>query len=224
VTARLGSALLFSQKPSFQEHTMQYRKALAAFFSSIFLTLATSGAALAHTGGDGGSHHNSWMESLSDGLLHPLTGTDHLAAMLAVGIWSAVALRGLWQAPLAFVVMLTVGALAGFGGFEPAGIEPMIAASLLVLGLLIATRQRLALAAAVALVGVFAFFHGLAHGVELAAGERIAALAGMVIGTAGLHLTGLGLGHFILKHQHALQRVVGAGVVVLGGYTLTQVL
>lgn len=203
---------------------MQYRKAVTAIFSSIFLTIATSGAAWAHTGGDGGSHHGNWMESLSDGLLHPLTGTDHLAAMLAVGIWSAVALRGLWQAPLAFVSMLAVGALAGFGGFEPAGIEPMIAASMLVLGLLIATRQGLALAAAVALVGVFAFFHGLAHGVELAADERIAALAGMVIGTAGLHLAGVGIGHFILKHQHALQRVVGAAVAVLGGYTLTQVL
>ena len=91
---------------------MHTNQALKPVFTSFFLTLATTGAALAHTGTDGGSHHGAFMS----GLLHPLSGTDHLAAMVAVGIWSAVALRTAWQAPLAFVALLALGALAGFAG------------------------------------------------------------------------------------------------------------
>ena len=201
---------------------MQYRKAVTAIFSSIFLTIATSGAAWAHTGGDGGSHHGNWMESLSDGLLHPLSGTDHLAAMLAVGIWSAVALRGLWQAPLAFVSMLAVGALAGFAGFQPAGVEPIIAASIVVLGLLISWRKGLSLGAVVALVGMFAFFHGVAHGAELAAGQQMAALVGMVVSTAGLHLAGIRIGQLALSHRHRVRQAVGTGLTMLGTWLMMQ--
>lgn len=179
---------------------------------------AISTGAMAHTGVDAGSPHNSFMQ----GLLHPLSGSDHLAAMLAVGVWSALALRSLWQAPLAFVAMLSVGALAGFAGFEPPVVEPMIAASLLILGLLVAARKGLPLAAVVALVGVFAFFHGVAHGVELAASERMVALAGMITTTAGLHLAGVALGHFVMRQRRWLSRGMGAGVALLGGYSLLQ--
>jgi urease accessory protein len=169
---------------------MQTNYELKPVFSSFFLTLATTGAALAHTGADSGSHHGAFMS----GLLHPLSGTDHLAAMVAVGIWSAVALRTAWQAPLAFVALLALGALAGFAGFQPPGVEPTIAASIVVLGLLISWRKGFPLGGVVSLVGVFAFFHGVAHGSELAGGAQLAALAGMVISTAGLHLAGVGLG------------------------------
>jgi hydrogenase/urease accessory protein HupE len=72
---------------------MHTQQALKPVFASFFLTLASTGAALAHTGADGGTHHGAFMS----GLLHPLTGTDHLAAMVAVGIWSAVALRTAWH-------------------------------------------------------------------------------------------------------------------------------
>ena len=156
------------------------------------------------------------------GLLHPLSGSDHLAAMVAVGLWSALALRSPWQAPLAFVALLSVGAVAGFAGFEPPAVEPMIAASMLVLGLLVAARKGLPVAAAMALVGMFAFFHGVAHGVELVAAERILAFLGMLITTAGLHLAGVALGHFVMRQRRWLSRAVGSGVALLGGYTLAQ--
>ena len=102
---------------------------------------ALSTSASAHLGTDSGTHH-----TLVDGLLHPLTGLDHLAAMLAVGLWSALVARRAWPdllwAPVGFAAMLLVGALAGLQGLEVPGVEPMIAASLLVMGLLVATRLR----------------------------------------------------------------------------------
>ena len=197
---------------------MHIHQALRPVLACIFVALATTGAVLAHTGADSGSHHGAFMS----GLLHPLTGTDHLAAMVAVGIWSAVALRTAWQAPLAFVALLAVGALAGFAGFQPPGVEPAIAASILVLGLLISWRKGLPVGCMVSLIGVFAFFHGVAHGAELAGGAQLAALAGMVLSTAGLHVAGVGLGRLVLAHQHRVRQGVGAALTMLGTWLLMQ--
>lgn len=171
-------------------------------------------AALAHTGGDPHTHGG-----LLAGLTHPLTGADHLAAMLAVGLWSALAVRPVWIAPLAFVLLLTAGAVSGFFGLSVPGVEPMIAASLLVLGLLVATRRGLPLAAAAALAGGFAFFHGAAHGQELGGDAQWLALAGMVVSTAALHLAGVGLGHW-LQARHRLAGTAAGGAVALLGATL----
>jgi urease accessory protein len=178
-------------------------------------------AASAHTGADGGMHHG-----FVTGFMHPLTGADHLAAMVAVGLWSALAARRgldlLW-APLAFAGMLLVGASMGLAGVQLPAVEPMIAASLLVLGLLVATRIHLPAAGAAAVVGVFAIFHGVAHGHELA-GEQGAALtlAGMVGATVLLHLSGIAIG-WALRHANAwLPRVAGAAVVALGATLLSQ--
>ena len=197
---------------------MQYHKALKPVFTSIFLTLAFAGAALAHTGADSGHDHGAFV----NGLMHPLTGTDHLAAMVAVGVWSAVALRTVWQAPLAFVALLAVGALSGFAGFQPPGVEPAIAASIAVLGLLISWRKGFPLGGVVPLVGVFAFFHGVAHGAELAGGAQVAALTGMVITTASLHLVGVALGRLVLAHQKRVRQAVGAALTMLGTWLLMQ--
>jgi urease accessory protein len=197
---------------------MLNQKAMKRILMSFLVAATTAGSALAHTGADGGGHHSTFM----DGLLHPLSGTDHLAAMVAVGIWSAVALRTVWQAPLAFVALLAVGALAGFAGFQPAGVEPVIAASIVVLGLLISWRKGFPLMGVVSLVGVFAFFHGVAHGTELAGSQQLAALAGMVISTAGLHLAGVGLGRLVLAHQHRVRQGVGATLTMLGTWLLMQ--
>jgi len=179
-------------------------------------------AASAHTGADGGVHHG-----FTTGFLHPLTGADHLAAMVAVGLWSALAARRAWPdllwAPLAFAGMLLVGALMGLAGVQLPAVEPMIAASLLVLGLLVATRIHLPAAAAAAVVGVFAVFHGVAHGYELASEDGAAlTLAGMVGATALLHLAGIALG-WSLRHANAwLPRVAGAAVLGLGATLLAQ--
>ncbi|WP_198971336.1 HupE/UreJ family protein [Xylophilus sp. ASV27] len=192
------------------------RVALLSFVSALPL------AALAHTGVDGGVHHG-----FATGFLHPLTGADHLAAMLAVGLWSALAARRAWPdllwAPLGFAAMLLAGALAGLAGVQLPGVEPMIAASLLVLGLLVLTRWRLPGFAAAALVGVFAVFHGVAHGHELAgAPDAALTLAGMLGATLLLHLGGIALG-WALRHANAwLPRIAGAGVALLGAALLTR--
>lgn len=183
-------------------------------------TLLLPGLALAHTGA-GDAHAHS---ALASGLLHPFTGLDHLAAMLALGVWSALAVRPLWLAPAVFVLMLAVGALAGFAGLAVPAVEPMIASSLLVLGLLVATRRGLPVALAAALAGLFAFFHGAAHGSELAidfagAGQWLA-LTGMVMATAALHGLGIGLGNTFFSRLRWLGAAAGGGVALLGSALL----
>ncbi|MEI8170286.1 MAG: HupE/UreJ family protein [Rhodoferax sp.] len=158
-----------------------------------------------------------------EGLLHPLTGLDHLAAMLAVGFWSALTARRLWTAPLAFAAMLLVGALLGLAGMDLPAVEPMIAASLLVLGLLVALRTELPTALAAALVGVFALFHGVAHGTEFAGSVQTwAPLAGMLLTTVMLHMAGLGLGLALRRRSLWTPRLAGAAVTLLGGVLLLQ--
>jgi urease accessory protein len=179
---------------------------------------AVSAGASAHIGTDIGAHHGT---GLLHGLLHPFTGLDHLAAMVAVGLWSALTARRAWPdllwAPLGFAAMLLAGALLGLQGLALPAVEPMIAASLLVLGLLVLTRWRVPGGAAAALVGVFALFHGLAHGAELAGDAgALPTLAGMLAATLLLHSAGLATG-WSLRHTGAwFARLAGAGVAVFG--------
>ena len=172
--------------------------------------------ALAHTGALGDHVHTGFMA----GLLHPFTGIDHLAAMLAVGVWSALAVRPVWVAPLAFVALLGAGALGGLAGVAVPGMEPMIAASLLVTGLLIATRAQWPVSAAALVAGLFAFFHGAAHGMELSGVGVAQALAGMLIGSAALHLTGIGLGRWVFDQRRWLSAMAGGAVALLGSALL----
>jgi len=173
---------------------------------------------LAHTGADAGHTHGA----LSGGLLHPFTGIDHLAAMLAVGLWSALAVRPVWLAPTAFVSLLAAGAVAGFSGLAVPAVEPMIAASLLVIGLLLATRQQLPMALAAVLAGGFAFFHGAAHGTELAGAGQWLALAGMVASTALLHGAGVLLGQAVFARYRWLSASTGGAVALLGSALLVR--
>ena len=172
--------------------------------------------ALAHTGALGDHVHPGFMA----GLLHPFTGIDHLAAMLAVGVWSALAVRPVWMAPLAFVALLGAGALGGLAGVAVPGVEPMIAASLLVTGLLIATRAQWPVRAAALVAGLFAFFHGAAHGMELSGVGVAQALAGMLVGSAALHLTGIGLGRWVFDQRRWLSAMAGGAVALLGSALL----
>lgn len=169
----------------------------------------TGGMALSHAG------------ALLGGFLHPLTGLDHLAAMVAVGLWSALAARRAWPdllwAPLGFAGMLLAGALLGLQGVALPAVEPMIAASLLVIGLLVLTRWRVPGIAAAALVGVFAVFHGLAHGYELA-GEvnAMPVVAGMLSATVLIHAAGVAVGWALRRANVWVPRLAGAGVAVFG--------
>ncbi|ROR21597.1 urease accessory protein [Comamonas sp. BIGb0124] len=178
--------------------------------------------ASAHVGVDG--HHHP---GFAMGFMHPVTGLDHLAAMLAVGLWSALSASRAWPdllwAPLGFAGMLLVGAVLGLQGLAIPAVEPMIAASLLVIGLLAASRVHLPALASAALVGLFAVFHGVAHGYELA-GEAgaFSTLAGMLCATLVLHLCGVAIG-WSLRQGHALvPRAAGLAVAALGTVMLAQ--
>lgn len=188
---------------------------------AILMALATlsllPALAWAHTG-----HAGHGPGGLLQGLLHPITGPDHLAAMLAVGVWSALAVRPAWLAPAAFVALLAVGAVAGFVGVAVPGVEPMVAASLLVLGLLLAQRRQLPLALTTVLVGGFAFFHGAAHGSELGGAGQWLALAGMLVSTALLHGTGMALGHAVVARHRWLSVLAGASTALLGAALLVR--
>jgi len=179
-------------------------------------------AAAAHTGVEGHAH-----PGFLSGFFHPLTGLDHLAAMVSVGLWSALAARRagpelLWG-PLGFAFMLLAGAVLGLQGVEIPAVEPMIAASLLVTGLLVVTRWQVPGVAAALLVGVFALFHGLAHGYELAGSANTwTTLAGMLTATVLLHATGLGLGWVLRRASAWVPRVAGAGVAAFGVALLAQ--
>ncbi|MDR0588248.1 MAG: HupE/UreJ family protein [Burkholderiales bacterium] len=151
------------------------------------------------------------------GFTHPFTGLDHLAAMLAVGIWSAMTTKRIWVAPVSFASLLLVGALLGVAGVSLPVIEPVIAASLLVIGLLIAVQVKLPVWAGALIVGAFAVFHGAAHGTELAEVNNVAgALIGMVVATASIHIAGLAIGRFLMRYPLVWARAAGGAVSVLG--------
>lgn len=163
--------------------------------------------ALAHPGHDGN------LAGFAAGFAHPFSGLDHLLAMLAVGVWSATTSRRIWLAPLFFAGTLLIGALLAANGIVLPGVEPMVAASVLLLGLLVMARVRLPDIASAALVAVFALFHGAAHGNELGLGD---ALVGMVLATASLHSLGLLMGMAIETRGHGWQRSIGAGIALSG--------
>lgn len=146
-------------------------------------------AASAHPG-HAGDHDFEW--GFSSGVQHPLFGFDHLLAMIAVGWW-AVQLggRARWLVPAAFLAAMTLGAALTRTGLSLPGVEPMIAASVVTLGVLIARGTKLSVAAGALVVGSFAVFHGAAHAVEFSGAAGIGAYAaGFLVSTLALHLVG----------------------------------
>ncbi|EAV40965.1 urease accessory protein UreJ [Stappia aggregata IAM 12614] len=178
-----------------------------------FVLTAVATPALAHTGGAAGG--------LSSGLFHPILGTDHLLAMAAVGVWSAAQpAKQAWRGPVLFIGVLAVGALIGVSGLPLPMVEPGILASVVILGLMIATARVLPAGAGLAAISVFALFHGHAHGTE-AVGALAGYMAGFMIASAALHAAGFGLGRLAgeLKHGHAGVglAISGAGLLLAGG-------
>lgn len=175
------------------------------------LFLAATSAALAHPGA-------AQANGVACGFSHPLTGWDHLLAMIAIGLWAAqLGGRASWRVPAAFVGVMALSAVGGhFIGVIP-GLEQGLAASVLALGLLVAFAARLPLAASMALAGIFAMFHGLAHGAEMpATAGGLAYGAGFVAATALLHLTGIGLGLGAARLSERTPRLIGWGIAAVG--------
>jgi urease accessory protein len=153
--------------------------------------------------------------SLSAGFVHPLLGWDHLLAMLAVGLWAAQQNgRALWRLPLVFVVLMTVGAIAAGAGLLLPAVETGIATSLLVLGLLLAFAVRPPAIFSMALVGLFALFHGFAHGAEMPqASSALNFALGFILATTLLHLLGIHLGRLCRGELTTrLLRIGGSGI------------
>jgi urease accessory protein len=145
------------------------------------------------------------------GFLHPLTGLDHLLAMVAVGLWGAFLGRPLIYAlPVIFPMMMVAGAELGMLGAPMPPVELGVAVSVLGLGAAIAAGWRAPVWAACSLVGIFALFHGYAHGRELpSAADPLGYSAGFVLATGMLHLSGIALGE-------VRARGLGAGIALAG--------
>jgi urease accessory protein len=153
------------------------------------------------------------------GILHPLSGMDHVLAMVAVGLWGAqLGAPAIWVLPVAFPLVMAMGGMLGLIGVPLPGIEYGIAASAILLGVAVMFELRPPLAVAAALVVFFAIFHGHAHGTELPPGQSALLYSmGFVIATGCLHALGIGIG---AVHRWAwgqkLLRTAGA-VVATGG-------
>lgn len=178
--------------------------------------LLGAGPGLAHTGGDLGG--------LTSGLLHPISGLDHVVAMVAVGLWGGIlGAPAIWLLPIVFPIVMALGGAAGVAGVPLPGIEVGIALSGVVLGLVVLFAARPPLWVAAVLVGVFAVFHGHAHGAELPASANPAIYAiGFVIATGLLHLTGIAIGQVgQWPAGRVAVRAGGALIALAGGAFLT---
>lgn len=184
----------------------------------IGLFFAVAVAAQAHPGHEG--HELTW--DFSTGLTHPFTGWDHILAMVAVGWWAAqLGGRARWLLPAAFVGLMSVGAALGSYGAAVPGLEQAIAASVLVLGLLVARAARLPVAIAIVVTGAFAVFHGLAHGAEgRIAGTGAGALLGFALATAALHGVGLALGRVATRSSATASTIAGSAIALCGAVML----
>ena len=183
---------------------------------AVVLMLAFTQAALAHSGADAAL-------GLKSGLLHPVTGLDHLVAMVAVGLWGAqLGNPAIWMLPITFPLVMAMGGLVGIAGLPLPLPEQAIALSGIALGALVAFRTRAPLAIAMLLVGVFAIFHGYAHGRELPqAADPLAYAVGFVVATGMLHLCGIVIGLIVRwpLGEHAV-RACGVAISAVGVYFL----
>lgn len=171
--------------------------------------IVIAAAAQAHTGGEVGG--------FASGFSHPVNGWDHVVAMIAVGLWGAfLGAPALWLLPVVFPLVMAVGAALGVLGVPVPGIETGIALSGVVLGLLIAFAVRASLWVAAVIVGIFAVFHGHAHGTELpTAANPFAYGIGFVVATGLLHLGGIAFG-VLIGFRAGRVAVRMAGVVIAG--------
>jgi urease accessory protein len=187
----------------------------------MFKRISIAAAALAATTLPAFAHlnpeeHGSFMAGFS----HPLFGADHILAMVAVGIWAAqIGGRALWVVPSAFVGTMAIGFMMALGGIDLPFVEPLILASVIALGLLVAMAARLPVSAAAAVVGIFALFHGHAHGGELGSAGALQFGVGFVIATALLHVAGIAAGLGVSRLGTVASRIIGA-LTALAGLTL----
>jgi len=156
--------------------------------------------------------------SFLSGLTHPVLGLDHLLAMVSVGILSAqIGGKAIWTVPATFVVIMAFGGFLGWIDIGLSAIEVGIAFSVLALGTAIAADRRVPLVAAMSAVGVFAIFHGYAHGAEMpSVAQPVTYALGFMTGTAMLHITGVIIGDISQHYAQGKLLLRGAGVAIAG--------
>lgn len=181
----------------------------------ILLSLLST-SAFAHDAGTG--------SGFMSGVVHPIFGLDHLLAMVSIGILSAqLGGKSIWQLPVTFVIVMTIGGILGMIQFPMLQIELGIALSVLVLGTGIALDKRVSPFIAMSFAGLFAVFHGYAHGLEMPTMATPASyVAGFILGTASIHIVGVFIGVFATQctlRRKAL-RGLGAGIMASGVYFL----
>ncbi len=185
-------------------------KSLRISFTAI--AVLWGGVAFAHDGSGlpGGFKAGFW---------HPLSGLDHLLAMISVGLWGAFLGRPLIIAlPMIFPIMMVVGAGAAMAGLPMLPVELGIALSVLVLGSVIVFAVRAPVGVACVIVAAFALFHGYAHGTELpAAVDPIGYSAGFVLCTGLLHVLGIGLGFLRSRRGGQMALRASGGAIALCG-------
>jgi len=153
------------------------------------------------------------------GFAHPSGGLDHILAMIAVGLWAGQrGGRARWMIPVAFVAIMILGGVMGAMGVALPYVEQGIALSVLVLGALVAAAVTWPLPASMLLVGVFALFHGHAHGAEMPVSvSGIEYGAGFVLATAILHASGVGAAIVSRNlHRSVLLRLSGTAIAASG--------
>ena len=149
------------------------------------------------------------------GLQHPVSGLDHVVAMLAVGLWGGqLGAPAMWLLPVVFPMMMAGGGMLGLVGIPIPGVEIGIAVSAVILGFMVLTEARLKIQLAMVIVAFFAIFHGHAHGTELPAGQSgLLYSIGFVSATGCLHGMGIALG-IIHKWQAGRLALRGAGSII----------
>ena len=178
---------------------------------AILLCLTAAAPALAHTGGVAGGSVG--------GLMHPVFGPDHVAAMVAVGLWGAfLGSPAIFILPIVFPLVMALGGTLGILGVPLPGVEIGIAVSAAVLGMMVALAARPPLWVAAVIVGAFAIFHGHAHGAELPPGaDALAYSVGFVITTGLLHLAGIAFGLLARWRVGRLAVRTAGGVIAIAG-------
>lgn len=165
------------------------------------------------------AHEGDPTGGFASGFTHPLFGRDHVIAMFAVGLWGAqLGLPAVWLLPVVFPLVMAIGGFLGLIGIPIPAVELGIAASAVVLGAVVLFEAKPKLPIALILIGVFAIFHGHAHGTELPEGESgVLYSIGFVIGTGILHAAGILLG-VIHRWDWGRRTVqVAGGLIAIGG-------
>jgi len=162
--------------------------------------------------------HPETASGFLSGLLHPISGPDHVLAMVAVGLWGAqLGKPAIWVLPVAFPIAMAIGGMMGLMGIPFPAVEVGIAASAIVLGAMVLAASRPPLWVAGVIVGVFALFHGHAHGTELPEGANGTLYSiGFVIATGLLHAVGIAIG-LVHKFDWGKPALRGAGALVAAG-------